>query len=182
MHEALSQVESLEKQDIASTDKADAWQRLLNAYSNDNPFSEEDEAIINKARKQLEYWRNFRARVQPKPDVQDLMQANSAYEVLGVPGLKMVPIPGGSFMMGSNDGEDNEKPVHRVTLSSFSMSSTEVTVGQFRRFVNLTGYKTEAENGGGGWVWTGKWEKKADANWRNPYFEQGDDHPVVRVS
>ena len=38
----------------------------------------------------------------------------------------MVPIPGGSFMMGSNDGRDNEKPVHQVTLSSFSMSATEI--------------------------------------------------------
>ena len=121
----------MEKRDIPATDKASAWDRLLKGYGDDNPYSNEDEAILNKARKQLEYWRNYRAPAQQKPDVQDLMQANSAYSVSGVPGLKMVPIPGGSFMMGSNDGDDDEKPVHQVTLSSFSMSATEITQAQY---------------------------------------------------
>jgi formylglycine-generating enzyme required for sulfatase activity len=63
------------------------------------------------------------------------------------------------------------------------MSKHEVTVGDFRRFVNATGYKTTAETSGGGYVWTGKaWELKSDASWRNPYFTQGDNHPVVLVS
>lgn len=43
----------------------------------------------------------------------------------------MVYITGGTFLMGSLDGEDNEKPVHRVTLSDFLMGATEVTEQQF---------------------------------------------------
>ena len=39
----------------------------------------------------------------------------------------MIPIQGGSFMMGSNDGEAYEKPIHRVTVSDFYMGKTEVT-------------------------------------------------------
>ena len=40
-----------------------------------------------------------------------------------------------------------------------------------------------AEKGGGAWVYIGsEWEQKADANWRNPYFSQSEDHPVVCVS
>jgi formylglycine-generating enzyme required for sulfatase activity len=39
----------------------------------------------------------------------------------------MVSIPAGSFMMGSNDGEADEKPVHRVSVASFAMDVTEVT-------------------------------------------------------
>ena len=42
-------------------------------------------------------------------------------------GQEFILIPGGSFQMGSNDGESDEKPVHRVTVSSFYMLSTEVT-------------------------------------------------------
>jgi formylglycine-generating enzyme required for sulfatase activity len=42
-------------------------------------------------------------------------------------GFEMVAVEGGSFMMGSNDGDDNEKPIHRVTLSDFYMGKTEVT-------------------------------------------------------
>ncbi len=39
----------------------------------------------------------------------------------------MIAIEGGSFMMGSNDGEADEKPIHRVTVSDFYMGKTEVT-------------------------------------------------------
>jgi len=46
---------------------------------------------------------------------------------------EMVVIPAGSFDMGSNSGETNEKPRHRVTISyAFAMGKTEVTQGQWR--------------------------------------------------
>lgn len=41
--------------------------------------------------------------------------------------FKMIRIEGGTFQMGSVDGEDNEKPVHEVTLSNFCIGETEVT-------------------------------------------------------
>jgi formylglycine-generating enzyme required for sulfatase activity len=95
-----------------------------------------------------------------------------------------VRVPGGTFRMGSEDKPGyGERPVHEIRIGSFIMSAFEVTVGEFRRFVSETGYKTTAETSGGGWVWTGNdWEMKADAKWRNPYFSQTDSHPVVLVS
>src|ERR1022692_4060192 len=46
---------------------------------------------------------------------------------------EMVVIPPGSFDMGSNDGQDNEKPIHRVTFTKpFAMSKTEITQKQWR--------------------------------------------------
>ena len=46
---------------------------------------------------------------------------------------EMVIIPAGSFDMGSNNGEVNEKPVHRVTIAKpFAMGMTEVTQGQWK--------------------------------------------------
>ena len=47
-------------------------------------------------------------------------------------GIQMVPIPAGSFQMGSYDGESDEKPTHTVTLSAFEMSSEEITQGQYK--------------------------------------------------
>ncbi len=44
----------------------------------------------------------------------------------------MVLVEGESFSMGSNDGNDNEKPVHPVYVSSFYMDKYEVTVAQWR--------------------------------------------------
>jgi formylglycine-generating enzyme required for sulfatase activity len=99
----------------------------------------------------------------------------------------MVLVPGGTFTMGSPAsvaGRSKDDVQHQVSLSGFSMGATDVTVGEFKAFVNATGYKTSGEaDGTGGWVWTGsKWDQKADATWKNPYFSQGDANPVVLVS
>ena len=50
--------------------------------------------------------------------------------------LEMVFVEGGTFQMGSNEGETNQKPVHSVTLSDFLIGKTEVTQKQWR---NVTG-------------------------------------------
>ena len=100
-------------------------------------------------------------------------------------GIVMVYIPAGEFTMGS-DGKiyNDEKPVHLVTLDGYWIGKYEVTVGQFKEFVKETGYRTEAEKGDGAYVYTkdADWVKKKDANWQNPYFKQGDKHPVVCIS
>jgi len=49
-------------------------------------------------------------------------------------GAKMCLIPAGEFQMGSNDGLDNEKPIHTVYLDAFYMDKYEVTVGQYKKF------------------------------------------------
>ncbi|MBN1423313.1 SUMF1/EgtB/PvdO family nonheme iron enzyme [Candidatus Fermentibacteria bacterium] len=46
--------------------------------------------------------------------------------------VEMVRIQGGTFQMGSNDGDSDEKPVHSVTVSSFSMGKYEVTQEQYQ--------------------------------------------------
>jgi formylglycine-generating enzyme required for sulfatase activity len=50
-------------------------------------------------------------------------------------GVTMVYVPAGCFMMGSDDGNDNERPVHRVCLSAFWIGQTEVTNAQYKRCV-----------------------------------------------
>src|SRR5437867_6764124 len=59
----------------------------------------------------------------------------------------MVFIPGGEFLMGTDDQEgfpaDGEGPVRRVRVKPFQMDRTTVTNAQFAEFVKATGYKTE---------------------------------------
>jgi formylglycine-generating enzyme required for sulfatase activity len=90
-------------------------------------------------------------------------------------GPEMVWILAGRFQMGDIQGGGNsdEKPVHSVSVAKFAMGRYEVTVGDFRRFVNATGYKTDAEKGGGCW---------GSNNWSKLTFSQTDKHPVVCVS
>jgi len=98
-------------------------------------------------------------------------------------GHVMVYIPAGEFSMGSEEGLSNEKPVHKVFLDDYWIGKFPVTVGQFRKFVEETGYVTDAEKGKGSWqFWEGEWVVRLDGNWKNTYFQQGDDHPVVSVS
>jgi len=47
-----------------------------------------------------------------------------------------VLVEGGSFMMGSEDGQSSEKPVHKVTLSGFYIGKHEVTQGEFESLMN----------------------------------------------
>jgi len=100
-------------------------------------------------------------------------------------GHVFVYIPEGKFTMGSTFGLDNERPMREIYLDGYWMGKYPVTVGQFRQFVEDTDYVTDAENGMGSWQWSGKhqeWIVQKDGNWKNPYFEQGDGHPVVSVS
>ena len=65
------------------------------------------------------------------------------------------------------------------------MSKTEVTVRQFRQFVEKTGYETQAEiTGTGGSTYSKGLTRNnhPDLNWQNPGYEQSDDHPVVQVT
>ena len=57
----------------------------------------------------------------------------------------MVEIPAGSFRMGSPDFYPEEGPVLEVELGAFAVDRAPVTVGQFTRFVEETGYTTLAE-------------------------------------
>ena len=105
-------------------------------------------------------------------------------------GMRLAPIPTGEFLMGSSDDEDaddDEKPRHTVRITRpFYLGTTEVTVGQFRRFVEATRYRTEAErNGRGGRGWNearATFEVDPKYTWRDPGFPQTDEHPVTNVS
>ncbi len=71
----------------------------------------------------------------------------------------MVVIEGGTFSMGSTDGEYYEKPLHQVTLNSFSIGKYEVTFDEYDAFCNATGHT-----------------KPSDMFWGR------GNHPVIEVS
>jgi formylglycine-generating enzyme required for sulfatase activity len=57
----------------------------------------------------------------------------------------MVWIPAGTFWMGSESGQEDEKPVHEVAVDGFWMDKTEVTNEEFDKFIRVTHYVTIAE-------------------------------------
>jgi formylglycine-generating enzyme len=57
----------------------------------------------------------------------------------------MVLVEGGSFIMGTNKGYPDQQPEHKVTVGSFYIGKYEVTFLDFKKFVDATGYITDAE-------------------------------------
>jgi formylglycine-generating enzyme len=51
---------------------------------------------------------------------------------------KLVNIPEGWFLMGSNSGQDCECPVHRVSIDAFLLAATQVTNAEYARFLRAT--------------------------------------------
>jgi formylglycine-generating enzyme required for sulfatase activity len=111
---------------------------------------------------------------------------------------RMVVIPAGDFTMGSPASESgravDEGPQRQVSIAQpFALGRSEVTVAEFRRFVEESGYKTEAERdtraqGCSGFVYA---DPAADnsgpqavTSWRSPGLAQAqiDSHPVLCVS
>ncbi len=77
----------------------------------------------------------------------------------------MVMIRGGEFQMGSDSEEaaKDEKPVHTVFVDSFFMDTHEVTVGEYKQFVEETGHREP------------EWVKVTQ-------YAPTDQHPIVFVS
>jgi formylglycine-generating enzyme len=75
-----------------------------------------------------------------KPDDRAAGQVNKE----APPGMAW--IPGGTFLMGTNDKESpNERPAHVVQVQGFWMDAHDVTNAEFAKFVEATGYVTTAE-------------------------------------
>jgi len=106
--------------------------------------------------------------------------------------LKLVKISakGKTFVIGSPKGEkdrfDHEEQREITLTDDYYIGQFEITRGQFRRYIEETGDKTEAEEGDGGYGWN---EDKKEFegrdkkySWKNLGFTQTDEHPVANVS
>ena len=50
----------------------------------------------------------------------------------------LIDIPAGWFLMGSESGQDCERPVHRVWVDAFQLAATQVTNAEYARFLRAT--------------------------------------------
>ncbi len=143
------------------------------------------------------------AHAAPPPDV-----------LINTLGMRFVLLPAGEFTMGSDESPEalsaaypdlerrrfeeiaDEAPAHRVRITHpFYLGQHEVTVGQFRRFLDRSGYVPDSvADGTGGYGYDAAYDPSKSArgdafagrdpkySWRDPGFAQGDDHPVVNVT
>ncbi len=95
----------------------------------------------------------FEKKVQPAVTIPTPAPATPSVQPSTSTPANMVYVEGGTFNMGSNDGHDNEKPVHKVSVSSFYIGKYEVTQKEWREVMGSS-----------------------------PSYFKGDDKPVEQVS
>ena len=138
----------------------------------------------------------------PSTSVVDGQQLNyNDYKILTLkdePPLlpNMILIPGGITSIGCAKGWDDtsggcrstEFPSHTVMINTFEISQHEVTVGQFQKFIDSTGYVTAAEKQNRGCVHQDKsitshpFVMNKAYTWKNPGYEQNHAFPVTCIS
>jgi len=101
-------------------------------------------------------------------------------------GSIMVIIPSGEFTMGSEE-YSAEEPIQKIYLDTYFIDKYLVTNEKFQKFVDETGYETDAEKEGAGLVRIGRRLKKLEgANWNMPdgltSIDGKETHPVSQVS
>ena len=90
----------------------------------------------------------------------------------------MVVVPGGTFTMGTDTGQAQERPAHEVTVRRFAVARTEVTRAQYQLFATETGRAplgpclTDIDR-------DGRYALDYGKNWADSGFPSGDDHPVT---
>jgi len=104
----------------------------------------------------------------------------SGIEIAGTE-FQLVTIPPGTFIMGSDSADGDERPAHKVTIDySFDIGKTEVTVAQFRAFVKAADYEKK------GWTpdrrCSDHMGSAENRPCENPRFEQTESHPIARVT
>lgn len=143
-----------------------------------------------------------------------MAQGNDAASWENSLGMHFVKVPAGSFQMGNARSPErmkelfpqyaaarmaelaDEMPTHTVWVTrDFWLGEHEVTVGQFRQFIQQSGHVPESvRDGTGGYGYDPEYDpaktERHDAfagrdpkySWANPGFAQGDDHPVLNVT
>lgn len=107
-------------------------------------------------------------------------------------GPQMVVVPHGGFRMGARDSEpeasDAERPSRYVRFDrGFAIARTEVTVGEFGRFVQISGHRPRAVRRGHSLVYDergGNFVRRSGVDWRHDYLGRlaDDAMPVLHVS
>lgn len=185
--------ESNSEKEVDNMEKASSQ-----ATAKENAMSNADATTSNEAKSTAKNSKELNVKGTPVKDIEPVKDNTPktylAIEEIHEMDLTLMRVQGGTFSMGSNSGEVNEKPVHKVKVSQFYMGKYEITVGDFRKFIEATNYLTDAEKEGWSWVWTGDYDdpsaqiiQKTGVTWEydevgNKRSAKKDKYPVIHVS
>ncbi len=143
---------------------------------------------LNQRKAQKEYscilQEKFLTMINVKAPLDERVEAGEILGIQGDPRIKeypMVKVEASEFIMGSDKGDNDEKPIHRVYLDEFMMGKYPVTNEEFKVFVDEGGYSNEKYWTREGWKWKEK-EKILEPRFWNEGKWNRPNFPVVGVS
>ena len=145
MRNAHQQVKALETdRAVQASLKISAWQRFQQAFTEDNPYSSEDNNLRSEASQRIQALQQAGQSQQQPIQVASLFSSSGG--ALSSSGKacddcpEMVMIPAGSFRMGdlNGGGKADEQPVHQVDIQAFAMGKYEVTFAEYDHFAAAT--------------------------------------------
>jgi formylglycine-generating enzyme required for sulfatase activity/curved DNA-binding protein CbpA len=117
--------------------------RVLNSFSSAKPEAEQQRLAMRKQQEDEKRHAEAEAAKKREPAERVFRDCPDCPE--------MVVMPAGSFMMGSNDGSADEKPVHKVTIAKpFAVGKFDVTFAEWDACVAASGCKHKPEDHGWG--------------------------------
>jgi formylglycine-generating enzyme required for sulfatase activity len=172
--EKVDRLKEYDKNDgIAADSKKNAWERLIKAYNQNNPYSDKDKQLRNYAKEKIRYWKGIcedkSGDVAPSADVKteaknkkeedkpaDVKAVESKtirvykndkgfWEAVYEDGIVMVYIPAVEFTMGASNGAFDEKPIRKIYLDGYWMGKYEVTFDQYDKYCVKTKKKKPSD-------------------------------------
>ena len=142
----------------------------------------EGQAQVDKTTRQAVLAALLETIARPEVALRVRIAAGQVLGYLGDPRLgAMVTIPAGEFWMGSDDGENNEEPMHKLHLPDYQISQYPVTNSEYAAFIEAGGYREKQ------WWTAAGWQEKTKQKWTEPrdWFDNRfnpPNRPVVSVS
>jgi formylglycine-generating enzyme required for sulfatase activity len=94
-----------------------------------------------------------------------LSLASARLAAADAPAFDLVAVPEAVFSMGPRAAVDGQER-QRVRVEAFRLMRREVTNAQFAAFVAASDHLTDPERKGWGYLWDGRWQRVAGADWR----------------
>jgi formylglycine-generating enzyme required for sulfatase activity len=96
-------------------------------------------------------------------------------------------VKGGTFQMGNDLDRSDNNPSHTVTLDDFYIGKYEVTLGEFKEFIESTNYETDVEKDDNIYMSNREWNENKAVTWRcdmkgNLRRPDEYNHPVIYIS
>jgi len=129
MKQAYGKVKTFEKGTSPADRKSSAWQRFLDTFSQDNPYSQEDDTMRQEAEERVSYWNSQQQiAMAPRPD--------PSVSPLGKGGIKggvfKDPLTNIEFVFVKGGCYGSSYTVHEVCVDDFYIGKYEVTQGQWK--------------------------------------------------